>query len=409
MAQVRPYGETNADVRYALGLLEVLTGDAVGAVETLAPVADRGGAAKLGLSLAVTALGHEDAGRALRAAGIAELHADETTCFEDMLREEAMQFSLPSLPRRHWGEHMLALARGKFEESARICLAAGDLLPPHAPGAKVVRLRSGRMLPRWDGAHVRRLAVLFADGFGDAFMFARYLEPLRAKADELVAVVSTPIVPLAVQCLRDIAVCSLSDCSRELEQADAYITEWPLPGMSGAGYSDAMWVTPAPDLIERWRPEGPGPHVGVVWNGCLVNMHDNLRSIPVELLAPLFDVPGITWHSLQYGPKAAECPAGVIDHSPRLKNFADTAALIAGLDLVIAVDTAVANLTGAMGYPVAALVESTNQNDFRWGVSGERSPWYPSARVFRQERPGEWGPVIERVLALILFTWCSRN
>jgi hypothetical protein len=169
---------------------------------------------------------------------------------------------------------------------------------------------------------------------------------------------------------------------------------WQLPEVSGEGYGNARWITPGPMLVEQWRPKGPGLHVGVHWNGSLENGHDSGRSIPVDLLRPLFDLP-VTFHSLQTGPMARQCPHNVIDHSNEIKTFVDTAALIAGLDLVIAVDSSPANLTGALGKTIWALVESPC--DFRWAGDGDSTPWFPSARVFRQDRRGDWKPVIQKM------------
>jgi hypothetical protein len=111
------------------------------------------------------------------------------------------------------------------------------------------------------------------------------------------------------------------------------------------------------------------------------------------MLAPLLELPGVTWHSLQIG--RTECPSNLVSHAAEIRDFGDTAALIARLDLVISVDTAVANLAGAMGVPVWIMVE--RDNDFRWGPGGDTTPWFPTARVFRQRTAGGWHRVIRGV------------
>jgi hypothetical protein len=140
--------------------------------------------------------------------------------------------------------------------------------------------------------------------------------------------------------------------------------------------------------------------VGLVWAGNPGHWQDRLRSMALATLAPLSKVQNICYYSLQKGPAAAEAatpPAGMplIDLASQLDDFATTAAVIANLDLVITVDTAVAHLAGAMGKPVWALIYSFP--DWRWLLDREDTPWYPTMRLFRQELSGEWEPVIERV------------
>jgi hypothetical protein len=146
--------------------------------------------------------------------------------------------------------------------------------------------------------------------------------------------------------------------------------------------------------------------VGVVWAGRsrTAQPHavaiDKRRSMQLADMAPLLSVPGCSFVSLQLGPPAAQMqalPEGVVLHdvSARLGDWADTADLIMGLDLVIAVDTAVAHLAGALGKPVWML----NRFDscWRWFLGRDDTPWYPSMRQFRQTRRGDWTGVIERV------------
>jgi hypothetical protein len=154
--------------------------------------------------------------------------------------------------------------------------------------------------------------------------------------------------------------------------------------------------------VTRWRGRiaGAGRRVGIVWQGRPTQRDDRKRSVTLPMLQPLFDAPGIVWVSLQKGEAArtAQCPGAAcppVDLTAELADFADTAALIASLDLVIAVDTAVAHLAGALGMPVWILLH--RHADWRWHLDRPDSPWYPTARLFRQERPGEWSPVIANV------------
>jgi len=141
--------------------------------------------------------------------------------------------------------------------------------------------------------------------------------------------------------------------------------------------------------------------VGLVWSGSLKKRRRANDPIArLSCFAPLAGLPGVSFYSLQKGRLAAEIlspPGGMclIDHSADLADFADTATLILNLDLVISVDTCVAHLAGALGTPVWTLLPF--HTDFRWLLGREDSPWYPSMRLFRQQEPGNWQQVLERV------------
>jgi hypothetical protein len=161
------------------------------------------------------------------------------------------------------------------------------------------------------------------------------------------------------------------------------------------------------DAAANWRDKLAGVQgrlVGLVWAGgarpgiAEVITADQRRSVPLAALSPLASIPGCTFVSLQFGPaseQTARPPAGMtlIDHTHDLHNFADTAALIANLDLVISVDTSTAHLAGAMGKPVWLL--NRFDTDWRWLLDRDDSPWYPTLRQFRQSRPGDWASVVQ--------------
>jgi hypothetical protein len=161
---------------------------------------------------------------------------------------------------------------------------------------------------------------------------------------------------------------------------------------------------------------GGRPHVGLVWSGDARHTRDHLRSIPAALFLTLAGAPGINFHSLQHEVRAVDLPAltarpAIGREVEKASDLADTAALIARLDLVITVDTAIAHLAGAMGKPVWVLLHVAP--DWRWLTERTDSPWYPTARLFRVtpaewlvvERSGAaevadgggWGPLLERV------------
>jgi hypothetical protein len=144
----------------------------------------------------------------------------------------------------------------------------------------------------------------------------------------------------------------------------------------------------------------PPLSIGLTWSGNARHKRDSDRSIALEKLLVAFDAPGIGLFSLQDKVRdsdsiALEGAKNMLDFGADLRDFSDTAALISKMDLVITVDTAVAHLAGAMGKPVWILLAA--HADWRWMENREDSPWYPSARLFRQRKPGDWDGVIHRV------------
>jgi hypothetical protein len=156
------------------------------------------------------------------------------------------------------------------------------------------------------------------------------------------------------------------------------------------------------DRIERWRERlkaTPSPRIGLAWAGSDGHANNHNRSIPLQQFSAIFGVPGLSFVSLQKQISETERnvlgSAGVIDLADELGDFADTAAVISVLDLVISVDTSVAHVAGAMGQAVWTLLAFAP--DFRWQLDREDSPWYPTMRLFRQPQLRDWDSVLTRV------------
>jgi len=134
-----------------------------------------------------------------------------------------------------------------------------------------------------------------------------------------------------------------------------------------------------------------------VWAGQPRHANDHRRSLPAAALTELLHVDTVNWFSLTVGSRQADIAGrpDIVDLAPALADFADTARAVERLDLVITVDTAVAHLAGAMGRPVWLLLPKVG--DWRWGRSGNTTPWYPATRIFRQSRLGDWSDVLEQV------------
>jgi hypothetical protein len=152
---------------------------------------------------------------------------------------------------------------------------------------------------------------------------------------------------------------------------------------------------------ERLRQDGETLRVGFRWAGSSTFVDEHHRSTAFERWRPVLETAGVRWYSLQTEDRAAEFSrlpgASLRDLSAQLTDFTETAAVIANLDLVITTDTSVAHLAGALGKPVWIALKHVP--DWRWLLDREDSPWYPTARLFRQRRAGEWDEVIARIAA----------
>lgn len=256
-------------------------------------------------------------------------------------------------------------------------------------------------LPRWDGSALtsRRLLLWAEQGLGDTIQFARYANLLARPGTRLV-IECAPQLQRLLGSLRGVE--SIVTRDQSPGEIDVQVPLLSLPRLFGTTLrsipAQVPYLAPLDEDVERWRRElgSDGPRIGLVWAGSPTHGNDRNRSIAPQLLAPLLALPGVTYFSLQVGEKQ-QLEGPVVDLAPRLVDFAETAAVIANLDLVITVDTAVAHLAGAIGAPVWVLLPYAA--DWRWLQDRDDSPWYPTMHLFRQQRRGDWQPVIERVAA----------
>ena len=152
--------------------------------------------------------------------------------------------------------------------------------------------------------------------------------------------------------------------------------------------------------MERIAQAGDAPRkVGLVWAGAPHHANDRRRSIPLDALTALFEMAGIDWISLQKGPRAEDAAQSraakrMLRLDP-LTQLSETAAMIDALDAVVAVDTSIAHIAGALGKPLLLMLPFAP--DWRWGLEGDRTAWYSSVRLFRQRAIGDWAPVVADV------------
>ncbi len=261
--------------------------------------------------------------------------------------------------------------------------------------------------PRWDGASLEGKSILVygEQGMGDVIQFSRYLPLLAARADKIVFEIDPPLIPLFKDFSGTVQVVPKSS---HPPLTDAYIQLLSLPHLFGTTLdtvpADVPYLFPDRTKTRYWQERlmhVENARVGLAWRGSPRNPNDKERSCPVTALASLGGLPNVSFFSLQVGP-AAEGIATELrltDLADELKDWTDTAAAIANLDLVITVDTAVAHLAGALGKPVWVMLPFAG--DWRWIRGRNDTPWYPSMRLFWQERWGDWAGVIERVRAAL--------
>jgi tetratricopeptide (TPR) repeat protein len=263
--------------------------------------------------------------------------------------------------------------------------------------------------PQWLGQPIDRARLLLhaEQGLGDTLQFIRYVPMVAARGAKVILEVPPELRRLVEHTLGS-AVQIVTRGSRLPD------FEWHSPLMSlPLVFRTDLASIPAQfpylktdpqfsaELTQHFAsPDKTGLHVGLVWSGSSRHTRDPQRSIALAQLASLTEIRGATFYSLQKGPAAKDLlnmpiDLNLIDLSGYLNDFADTAAALANLDLLVTVDTAVAHLAGALGKPVWILL--THNPDWRWLLEREDSPWYPTARLFRQSVAGDWASVIDRV------------
>jgi Flp pilus assembly protein TadD len=312
-------------------------------------------------------------------------------CYEETLRLQ------PNRARTRWNRAMCWLGLGDYER-----------------GWPEYEWRWGRQglpqrtLPRpeWDGAPFSGQTVLLhaEQGLGDTLQFIRYAAQVRERGGKVVVACQRPLVRI----LNSVAgIDEVVARDEPLPEFDLHAPLLSLPRIFGTRLdsipSRVPYLAVESELVARWRQELEpisGLRIGVSWAGNPKQPNDGNRSVPLARLAPLAELPGVHLISLQVGPGRDQIPQvanqwPLTDLGDRLDDFTTTAAVMKNLDLVIAVDSAVAHLAGALGVPV--WVALSFAPDWRWFPESEESPWYPTARLFRQTSPRDWSSVFRQV------------
>ncbi len=291
----------------------------------------------------------------------------------------------------HWNRAMTLLLSGDFAEG----FAAYEWrrrTANHAPPA--------HESPRWDGndPNGQRLLLISEQGFGDAIQFIRYGRLLQQRGAEIVVQCHPKLVNLFATLDGPPMVIPTGAA---LPLVDAHVPLMSLPHLfkttDATVPAEVPYLRPPPNTLTPPEPTSR-PCIGLCWTGNPDHPDNVQRSCPFDAFGPLIARAGIEWRSLQFGPAAAEAK-GLITDDPEWKacldGFANTAAALQALNLVITIDTVTAHLAGAMGLPVWLMLK--HAPDWRWMTGRADSPWYPTMRLFRQKTPGDWSGVIKQI------------
>ena len=336
---------------------------------------------------------YSNLGLALKDQG--ELQAAVVAC------RQAIRFK-PDFADAHWNDSLLSLLIGDFErgwiksewrwKSTSSGLSARNFSQPLWLGAEPVDQKT--------------ILLHSEQGLGDTIQFCRYVPLVAARGARVVLEVPKPLRHLMSDLVGVSHCLSKGDA---LPDFDLHCPLLSLPLAFGTRLDTIPSMTPylrAPAQEQDWEAQlGPKDRlkIGLVWSGNPRHRDDGKRSIELNALLPLFDV-ATTFVSLQKDLRARDKAvlterSDMINLGPSLDSFADTAAVIKHLDLVISVDTSVAHLAGALGRPVWILLPFVP--DWRWLLDRDDSPWYPTARLFRQTESRDWTGVLDRVRAAL--------
>lgn len=306
----------------------------------------------------------------------------------------------PDSALAHWGLALALLVNGEYAEGWREYEWRWQCKDQFAPLPQLAK-------PVWDGSDLLGKTIFLhsEQGMGDAIQFSRYGE-LLAKKGARVILQCHPSLRTLLSTLDGVEQVIATDEKPPAFDCHASLLSMPL--LCGTTVenipAEVPYLHPDPRQVAAWKsrlaPVARRRLVGLAWAGNPEHQRDRERSCGLSLFAPLADAADVCFISLQKGASADEAdmpPIGMnlLEFANDLNDFADTAALVANLDLVISVDTSVVHLAGAIGKPVWTLIAYSP--DWRWLLKRSDAPWYPTMRLFRQERAGDWSGAIAAV------------
>ena len=327
--------------------------------------------------------------------------AKATACFE-RVREMA-----PDSPEARSFLGLIHLTQGNFE-------AGWEEYEDRRRTAQFLRERRVFRQPTWKGEPLNgtRILLYAEQGLGDTLHFVRYVPFVAARGGQVILEVPPRLRRLLAATPGAHQVIAAGDTLPEFDcQCPLLSLPWAFATDFPSIPAEIPYIHTEPALMEMWKQRMPAKalRVGLAWGGSPLHPYDARRSIALKQLAPLARVEGAAFYSLQMGTPADQInrwgnATPLFDLKEEQRDFADTAAIVANLDLVISIDTSVAHLAGAMGKPVWLLLSSPP--DWRWMLDRHDSPWYPTVRLFRQTSAGNWREVVvcieQRLRKLIL-------
>ena len=279
------------------------------------------------------------------------------------------------------------------------------------PGAPPLMPPTDR--PHWDGTPLGqdRLLLIADQGYGDVIMFGRLIGWAQARCAHVTVASSPEMRAILTQLAPGAEIITRWEDSRGYA---AYCPLSGLPRLSGLTLDQLPgqvgYLATEPARVQRWKtrldaalPEGRR-RVALAWSGRPTHNNDRNRSVLLRKLAPLAARADLAFVSLQKGPAARQCadwpgPAPLLDLDADIESFEDSAAILRNCDLLVAVDTSLGHLAGAIGIPAWVMLPFAP--DWRWLEARETTPWYPSLRLFRQPSPGDWQSVVARLLSAL--------
>lgn len=300
----------------------------------------------------------------------------------------------PDLAEAHWNLSHALLLSGNYKEGFREYLWRWR---------RPLAVKTDIPLPYWHG-ELRPDATILVhteQGAGDSIQFIRYLSKVAERVNKIILVCEDNLVELFQSSGAAPAIVGKGGVNGLAQVAQCHCPLLDLPSVLETDLDTIPtpegYLRPPADLHHKFAEivSGfEGLRVGVVWQGNPQHLNDHRRSIPYAIFRQLFDLPGITFYSLNKA-SAPEERDSVSDLAPHLKSFAHTAAAMSHLDLIISIDTSGAHLAGALGLKTWTLLPYVP--DWRWMLERQDTPWYASMRLFRQAEPGDWPGVVERL------------
>jgi tetratricopeptide (TPR) repeat protein len=323
---------------------------------------------------------------------------------EALSRYDSVQSLRPDSADAHYNESLCRLLTGDFERGWQKHEWRWQTAHMDSERRKFTR-------PLWLGSSdiAGKTILLHAEqGFGDTIQFCRYAPLVSARGARVILEVQEPLRDLISTLAAPVEVVSRGHAPPDF---DLHCPLLSLPLAFSTRLASIPSATPylraMPEAVMDWRTRLGSPErrrIGLVWSGRLTHTNDRNRSIPLELLLSLLDGVDATFVSLQRDVRPTDMEplqerSDILNFGSDLRSFADTAALIANLDLIVSVDTSVAHLAGALAKPVWVLLPYIP--DWRWLLDRDDTPWYPTARLFRQDETRQWEPVIDRAHACL--------